>query len=271
MHFKIRFMFFTSTAIAACFLSFCLPPPKYIDLTQKSKIAVVGFSLDKTIAAENKKEVDQGPGLLQKMVKGKEKAEDDYFQYHKQALDGIWAQFKENIQDALLGIPLVSFDEIVNNQRLLALTKPKESKFSISSMKLNPEGLNYVSAYNSNLMDSICSILGCDLLLVVDNKANFDSVPPPIRSEGSAIVIEPTARAHINLKTTLYIHEKGKGLIATEEFTTKSDDKMLVVWTNSSPEEYPKLMMQANAKVYSKIKEEFLYHKTKAGEQNQKQ
>lgn len=57
--------------------------------------------------------------------------------------------------------------------------------------------------------------------------------------------------------------------MAIEEFTTKSDDKMLVVWTNSSPEEYPKLMMQANAKVYSKIKEEFLVHKTKAAEQNQ--
>ena len=53
------------------------------------------------------------------------------------------------------------------------------------------------------------------------------------------------------------------------EFTTKSDDKMLVVWTNSSPEEYPKLLMQANAKVYSKIKEEFLFHKKKAAEQNQ--
>lgn len=269
MHLKMRFMLFTSIAITVCLLSSCLPPPKYIDLTQKSKIAVIGFSLDKTIAAENKKEVDQGPGLLQKMVKGKEKAEDEHFQYHKQALDGIWTQFKENIQDALLGIPLVSFDEIVNNESLLGLTKPKESKFSISSMKLNPEGLNYVSAYNSSLMDSICGILGCDLLLVVDNKADFDSVPPPIRSEGSTIVIKPTARAHINLKTTLYIHEKGNGLMAIEEFTTKSDDKMLVVWTNSSPEEYPKLLMQANAKVYSKIKEEFLFHKKKAAEQNQ--
>jgi hypothetical protein len=187
----------------------------------------------------------------------------------------MWTQFKENIQDALLGIPLVSFDEIVNNQSLLTLTKPIEKKFmgtdlSTASRKLSPEGLNYVSAYNSKLMDSICSLLNCDLLLVVENKANFDSVPPPISSDGSGIVITPTAKSHINLITTLYIHEKGNGLVATEEFTTKSDDKMLVVWTNSNPEDYPKLMAQANAKIYSKIKEEFLYHKKKSAEQNQK-
>lgn len=267
-------MSLASAAITACLLSSCIPPPKYIDLTQKSKIAVVGFSLDRTIAAENSKEVDQGPGLLQKMVKGKEKAVDEHFQYHKQALEGIWAQFKENIQDALLGIPMVGFDEVVNNQKILELTKPKEKKFmgtdfSLAAQKLNPEGLNYVSAYDSEIMDSICGLLGCDLLLVVDNKANFDSVPPPIRSEGGALVISPKARAYINLTTTLYIHEKGNGVVAIEGFTTKSDDKMLVVWKSSSPEEYPKLLMQANAKVYSKIKEEFLYHKKQAAEQSQ--
>jgi len=164
MHFKFFFRFLALTVITACLLSSCLPQPKYIDLTQKSKIAVVGFSLDQTIAAENKKEVDQGPGLLQKMVKGKEEAKNEYFKYHQQAVEEMWTQFKENIQDALLGIPLVSFDEIVNNQSLLTLTKPIEKKFmgtdlSTASRKLSPEGLNYVSAYNSKSMDSICSLL----------------------------------------------------------------------------------------------------------------
>lgn len=263
-----------SLTITICLFTSCLPPPKYVDLTQKAKIAIVGFSLDRSITSENSDEVDQGPGLLQKLAKGKEKAKKDYFQYHQQALDGIWAQFKGNIQDALLGIPLVSFDEIINNEHLLALTAPKEKKimgtdFSVASTKLNPEGLNYVSAYNSTLMDSICSLLGCDLLLVADNKADFDSVPPPISSDGSGIVIKPTAKAHINLTTTLYIHEKGNGLVAIEKFTTSSDDKMLVVWTNSNPEDYPKLMMQANAKVYEKIKKEFIYHQQKSAEQIQ--
>lgn len=275
MYLKIHIRFFAFTAIAACFLSSCLPPPKYVDLTQKSKIAVVGFSLNQTIAEESSKEVDQGPGLLQKMVKGKEKAKNDYFQYHKQALEEIWVQFQGNIQDALLGIPLVSFDQIINNEALLALTMPKEKKImgtdvSMGAMMLSPEGLNYVNAYNTKLMDSICSILGCDLLLVVENKANFDDVPSPISSEGGAIVIKPTARSHINLSATLYIYEKGSGVIAVETITTKSDDKMLVVWKNSNPEDYPKLVKQANAKMYGKIKEEFLYHKTKYAEQNQK-
>ena len=116
MHLKLHFMSLASAAITACLLSSCIPPPKYIDLTQKSKIAVVGFSLDRTIAAENSKEVDQGPGLLQKMVKGKEKAVDEHFQYHKQALEE-YGHNSENIQDALLGIPMVGFDEVVNNQR----------------------------------------------------------------------------------------------------------------------------------------------------------
>lgn len=258
---------------AVCLLSFCLPPPKYIDLTQKSKIAVVGFSLDKTIRAKNSEEVDQGPGLLQKLAKGKEKAEDDYFKYHQEALEGIWAQFKENIQDALLGISVVSFDEIVNNQKLLALTKHKEKKilgsdFSVGSTKLSPEGLNYVSAYDTEIMDSICALTGCNLLLIVDNEASFDSVPSPIRSENGVFVIDPTAMAHVNLTTVLYFYEKGNGIVAIENFSTASDDEMKIVWTNSNPENYPKLMMQANAKVYSKIKEEFLYHKQKTEEQS---
>lgn len=250
-------------------LSGCFPAPKYIDITQKGKLAVVSFSLDRSVTMENSGEIDNGPGLLQKMVKGKEKAEEQHFEYHKQALDTVWAQFKENIGDAMLGISIVDFNDIINNGKLLEMTKHKEKKImgqdvSSGARMLNPEGMNYVNAYSAQVLDSICVLLNAGLLLLIENRAQFDEVPPPVRSENGALVISPKATAYIKLKTRLYVHEKGNGLVANKEFETKSDDKMVVVWKSSNPKDYPKLLLQANAKVYDQIKQHFLYQKQKS-------
>jgi hypothetical protein len=48
---------------------------------------------------------------------------------------------QENIQDALLGIPMVGFDEVVNNQKILELTKPKEKKFMGTDFSLAARSL----------------------------------------------------------------------------------------------------------------------------------
>ncbi|MDO5575515.1 MAG: hypothetical protein Q4F84_00430 [Fibrobacter sp.] len=270
---KINALLCVSSVTAVCLLSSCIPPPKYVDLTQKDKVAVVSFTLDKTIKAQSDSEPDRGPGLLPKLVKGSKKAENDYFKYHQEALEGMWGQFKENIQEALLGIPMVSFDEITSNEKYRTATAHKEKKilgtdYAEGHSRLNPEGLNYVNHYDTAMMNSVCDIVGCDLLLTVDNVANFEDVPPPISSgSDGSITITPVAKSRIILTTTLALYEKGNGTVFIHDFTAKSDDKMLVIWTNSTPEEYPQLMMQANAKIFSEIKTEFLRQKEKYAEQ----
>jgi len=264
--FSKSFRSFTVAIAAACLMPSCLPAPKYVDLTQKNRIAVVSFTLNESITMEDGDTQDSGPGLFQKVAMVFENESGDG--YLQEALNQIWAQFRENIQEALLGIPLVDFDEIVNNEQLLALTAPVRriilgTDISSDAGMLKPEGLNYVGASDSKILDSICTILGTDLLLLVTNEAQYAKASSSMRAQISNVTIAQTQKSHIILTTTLYIYEKGNGIIATESFKTKSDDKMQITWKSSDAAHYPKLMAQANAKAYKKIKERFLFHKNK--------
>lgn len=261
-------------AIFFAFISSCIPEKQFVDLTQQKDIAFISFALNKTISLETDTEVDQGPGLLQKAFKGKEKATDDYFKYHQEALDNIWTYYQQNIQDALLGISMVSTDKIVGNEKLLSITKPKKkiimgTDISISSHYLNPEGLNYVGSRDLETLDKICNILNTNLLLLIEHKADHEELPPDtIWSKDSLSIFKITPVAKIHLETTVYIHEKGKGLVVIENFDAKSDDKMKFWGKEANPENYPKLIMQASKKIIPQIKKTFLYHKKKAYEQN---
>lgn len=133
----------TVVAGIAILLAGCGGSIKYVDISQSAPIAVVGFSLDKSIT-ERGKSRDQGPGLLQKP--------EEYYKNHQLAVNQLWSEFKEQYRDIFLGVEVVDVDAIVGNESYKELTKHVPKKIMGKDMApgsgelIAEGGLNYVAS-----------------------------------------------------------------------------------------------------------------------------
>jgi hypothetical protein len=248
-------------AAIACGITGCFPPPSYIDITQKGTIALVSFGMDKSISAVGG-EKDTGPGLLQKMAKGREKSEQQYYRHHQASVDTMWGQYKERIRDAMLGVELVDFDTVMNSPAYQELTRhvPKivmGSDIAPGADMLTPEKMNYVGTNETATLDQLAELFGADLLLLVSNTIDYDST--------SAIVSVKVSR--INVTANLALYEKGTGLVDQATFKGSSDERINLLLGTANPEKYEKGVASANRKVLDTIAAYFADQKDKARQQ----
>jgi hypothetical protein len=241
----------------------CFPPPSYVDITQKGKIALVSFAMDKSVTGVGG-EKDTGPGLLQKIGKGSQAAEEKYFEHQQGSVDAMWSLYKEGIRDVILGASLVDIETVSGNAEYQELTKhvPKMvmgTDVAPGANMLAAEGMGYVSESDTEKLDKLAGLLGADCLLLVHTKMNYDS--------SNAVLSIKTS--HINLATDFILYQRGSGVVDRESFKASSDERISLVLGKANPEDYEKCVGSAAGKVLEKAKEYYTKQKAKAAEQAQ--
>lgn len=251
-------LYLISLLLLGTILSACKKPVP-IDLTKKDSIALVSFTLDKTLVPKGSTETDNGPGLLQKAVKGKEASEEKHFKYHYQCLDSLYDQYVREIQTTMLNIPFLDFDKVASNDQYQNLTRhvPRMvmgSDVAPGSSYLTPNGINYVSAYDNKKLDSIATLLGTNNLLLVSHKIEYDA----------ATAFIEVGLSKLYLKTDLTIYEKGVGIVSSKSFNVASDDELNLIAGLPNRKKFAPLISQTNLKMLKEIKGYYLRQKEKS-------
>jgi hypothetical protein len=202
------------------FLSHCgLTRGNYLLLDNKGDIALLSFSLDRTINADGDSSIDQGAGILNSQ---EDKA--TYWDEHQKAVDAMYQQFKVRISAALLGTPLHDIKNLETDQRYLDLTAPKTIKFmGISAINgwnmLSAAGTRYVSSYDNAVLDSLCDVLGVQLILTVESKAFYRVLDSMHLIMAGPVVAERIPLGRIVLSAELFLHEKGRGMVWSRTYS----------------------------------------------------
>jgi hypothetical protein len=207
----------------AVMVSGCSLPPNYLVLEGKGDVALVSFTLDRTLKADTDSSIDKGPALL---ASSEEKA--GYWNEHQKAIDAMYAQFKEHISEALLGAPILDPKKIEGNEAYLA--KTVHVPYVVLGTDVAPgwseipaTGTHYVSAFNKPLLDSLCAMLGVSLALCVENSANYhvvDSVRVDTLWDDRHFSwkIKRTPLGRVELTVSACLHEKGKGMVWSRNY-----------------------------------------------------
>lgn len=236
----------------------CLKKPTAIDITEKEKIALVSFALDKTISYEGSSEVDNGPGMLQKAVKGKEKGEADYFEHHQKVVDALLKEYNSQITSSMLNVPFVDFTVIKENNSYQDLTKhiPKivmGTDINPGASFIVPEGINYISEYDSDKLDLVADAIGTTTLLLVKHKVDFE--------KAEALIEIKTSR--MSLTTDLTLYEKGEGIISSWTFKARSEKGISLILGTPNPKDFEEAVLSANEDIMQGIKEYYTNQKSK--------
>lgn len=249
----------SSLLLLTLFTSCKKPVP--VDLTKKDSIALVSFTLDKTLVPKGSTETDNGPGLLEKAVVGKEKMEEFHFKYHNQCLETLLSQYQEKIQKTLLDIPFVDFKDVTGNAQYQEITKyvPKiimGSDVALGSHALTTGGLNYVSEYNNKKLDSLCAALGTKNLLLVAHKIEYDAAKAFISAGVS----------HLHLNTDITIYEQAVGIVSSKKFTITSEKGLNLIAGLPNRKKFEPAIAEMNMRMFKKIKDYYLFQKQKSDE-----
>ncbi|MBN1603474.1 MAG: hypothetical protein JW915_17825 [Chitinispirillaceae bacterium] len=228
---------------------------KSIDISQSAPVAVVSFSLNNSIHEEGK-ERNSGPGLLQKAV--------DYYKNHQIAVNQLWTDFKAQYRDILLGTEVVDVDAITSNESYRELTKhvPKVvigKDIAPGANELIAEGgLNYVSPINKELMEKVAAQVNAKLLVTIEYTGSYSM------NAGIGIGNLSAGAAKMNLKASLTMYEKGKGIVMQKTFTQKSDESFPMVQGIMISDNYAKGLSSAHNKMLPEIKAYLLDSQAKA-------
>lgn len=249
----------SSLLLLTIFTSCKKPVP--VDLTKKDSIALVSFTLDKTLVPKGSTETDNGPGLLEKAVVGKEKMEEFHFKYHNQCLETLLSQYQEKIQSTLLDIPFVDFNTVTGNAQYQELTKyvPKivmGSDIAPGNHVLTTGGLNYVSEYDNKKLDLLCTALGTQNLLLVAHKIEYDAAKAFISAGVS----------HLYLNSQLTIYEKGVGIVSSKNFSITSEEGLNLIAGLPNRKKFEPAISEMNMRMFKKIKDYYLFQKQKSDE-----
>lgn len=199
----------TLAAGAVLLFAGCAGSMKYIDISKNSPIAVVGFTLNKSIVEEGK-EPDRGPGLLQKAV--------DYYRNHQAAVNQLWADFKGQYRDVLLETGVVDIETITVNDKYRELTKhvPKMMlgvDVAPGGNELTADGgLQYVYSSDKALMENLATQLNAKLLVCIEYTASY------AMSAGIQIGGIGGGAAKMKLRATLSMYERERNRVATVIF-----------------------------------------------------
>lgn len=253
-------MKFSTLVGAACLTSGlvgCGGSIKYVDITQSAPIAVIGFSLDKSIVEEGK-ERNSGPGLLQKAQ--------NYYKHHQEAIDALWSDFKSQYRDLFLGADAIDVETVASDAEYKEMTKhvPKMmmgTDIAPGSSVLAPnDGLNFVNSSDNALLEKLAAKFNAKLLMGIDYSANY--------SMTTGVKIGPLSggAAKLNLKASVFLFEAGKGVVMQRSFEESSDESYAMVQGELVSENYAKGLSSAQKKILPQIKQYFEMQKTKANE-----
>ena len=241
--------------VTTLFFAGCGGSIKYIDISQNTPIAVVSFSLNNSIHEEGK-ERDSGPGLLQKAA--------DYYKNHQIAVNQLWTDFKVQYRDILLDADVVDIDAITSNESYREMTRhvPKMmvgKDIAPGANELVAEGgLNYISPVNKELMEKVAAQMNAKLLVTIAYTGSYSM------NAGIGIGNLSAGAAKMNLKASVAMYEKGKGIVMQKTFTQKSDESFPMVQGILLSDNYAKGLSSAHAKMLPEIKAYLLDSKTKA-------
>lgn len=228
-------------------------PP--INLESKGKLALVSYSLNNSIVEKGKKS-DSGPGLLQKKEK--------YFEDHIEALEGILDDFLNNMNDVFGNAPVIDIASVTDNETYQNLTKhiPKKvmgKDVAPGADKLIVKGVNYVSKADTEKLDKLAQELGVDLLVLVENQAEY-SMSGGVGLKMGSLSLRGGA-ATLTLKTNLSLYEPGQGIILNESFSNDSEEKIPMVQGHVNTKHYPKCLLSAGKKNIDAMKNFFVEQK----------
>ncbi len=243
----MSFRFSSAAAISALtastFLFGCFSGSKtFVNLKGKGEMALVSYSLNKSIT-EKGQEDSSGPGLLQSKKK--------YYKDHVAALEAMYGDFADSVDLIFSDVSLVDIQKTAENEfykeRTVHVPKIVMGKdIATGSNELTTAGINYVSTYDTELLDSLSDALGVPLLLLVSNSANYNLEGGAQIGLGNLKVGGGAAK--MNLTTTVTIYEKGVGTIMNRSFTGSSDERIPMIQGTISTEHYPKCLRSAHSK-----------------------
>jgi hypothetical protein len=248
------------TCICAFFLFGC-GGRMYIDITQKAPIAVVGFSLNKSISEEGK-EKNGGPGLLQQAV--------DFYKNHQIAVDTLWANFKTGYKDMFLGSEIIDLESIPANEKYREMTKHTPKMMLGMDVAQGGDvltatnGLNYVSPTDKAIMDNLAGLLNAKLLVCIDYTGSY------AMNVGISIGSFGAGAAKMKLTAKITIYEPGKGIVLEESFKESSDESFPLIGGVLVSDNYAKGLSSAHKKLFPEIKNFLQKEQMKAKEQGQK-
>jgi hypothetical protein len=242
----------------------------YLLLDNKGDVALLSFSLDRTINAEGDSSIDQGAGIL-----NSQEEKDTFWDEHQKAVDAMYQQFKERISAALLGTPLYDIKKMETNLRYLDLTAPKTVKFmGISAVDgwnmLPAAGTRYVSSYGNAVLDSLCDLMGVQLALTVEIKAFYRVLDSVHAIMAGPVVIQRIPLGQMVLSAALFLHEKGKGMVWSRTYPWLTPAAPVDLHENRvmKTEDYTAQLTNALEGIYSEIEADAKRGRASAAQQN---
>ena len=234
-------------ALGSIFIVACGGPRKYLAVEGKGKIALASFYLKKSIV-EKDTEKDSGPGLLQK--------EETYYQHHQEAVDAMWAQLTDSIGGAFGNAEFLPFGEVFSKKSYTELTTyPPIKLFGLAMTpgadNIYPKGSRYVSGTNKQVVAALFDSLKVDYLLIFDNQAaaRFTGTTGKIVSIGFR-------KGVLTLTTTISLFHKSDGMIWSLYNVSDSDTEGNLIDHELSPDLLPKMLVEAQAKLWKSVREE---------------
>lgn len=230
--------------VAALALAGCASVPK---LAGNERIAIVGFSLDKSIVKTGA-QPDSGPGIL---ILGDKAA---HYAHHQEALDLVWAAFKKQAPSIFGDARLVDIGSTEGNPELLSVTAPvtKKNFLGISSSSddrvLHPAGVNYVALDDSKRNARIAAAAKADLIVSIDLQAEYGTKG----GGGGQVTMILTAKVGAAEASGRLIRS------ATVSGQSRNGPVLLTIGSSWSldPSEFPRLMADAWEDLGAKLAKE---------------
>jgi len=232
--------------LLALFLASCASVPK---ITSEQKIAVVSYSLDKSIVKEGAQPFYPGKALID-LNKG-----EDPYRWHKEALAVCWTDFKAAAPGIFGPGRLVDFAAIEGNTAILSATyvEPKlimGQDTSPQSVKVFPAGLNYANILLPKTIQSVSAIVPADLYLSVDLRAEyFMWTGLSIGSVGGGV-------GKVRLYATLSLVSSSGKVLRQYQASGVSKDTAAMLLDSLDSEAYPRLIAQAQQDLFPRLAKE---------------
>lgn len=213
---------------------------KWASLKDKGPVAIVSYTLDKASLVKEG-ETASGPGLMQSPEK--------YYALHREILSALWEQFQSNIGSVFKGTEFVANDKIISSETYQSITKPNLKKVlgkevGIGADKLSPEGMNYISTYAKEKLDSLTEALNVPVLMLIDMKAVHGS---GLNMKRGGDVMKMTFK--------IFCYEKGTGTLIEDEIKVESLETAPVVMGQVHEKHFKRLMISAQEQALVKIQE----------------
>ena len=255
-----KHFFFSITVLAALVLTGCFTSGNYLYVEGKGDIALVSFSIDRRINHEKDSSAHDGPALLTT-----KESKEAFWDFHIQSINEMYKQFRDKFSEVFPGTNLVLHETVSNNEKYQQLSehKPKiilGKDVSLGWSQINPDGLNWVSGFGKEKLDSLCSIFNVNLVMSVECKARW-KVDTTYRVP-SGFAMEEVNLGHIVLDASVYLHEKGKGMVWSRNYRKlEAKDRVRLEWSSGEPpqmdkRDFPAQLQSAFKKIFPELIED---------------